>query len=64
MYQNLCAGKYNLAATPEDYLHRSATYYIAGEEGFYQVRDYMQLEDTDLAKLNQRGSLSFPDEGE
>lgn len=50
MHQNPCAGKYNLAATPEDYLHSSAKYYGTGEQGIYPVTNYMQLEDIDLTK--------------
>ena len=54
MHQNPCAGKYNLAATPEDYLHSSAKYYSTGEQGFYPVTNYMQLEDIDLTKVRKQ----------
>ena len=53
MHQNPCAGKYNLAATPQDYLHSSARYYLTGEHSLYAVTDYMQLEDIDLTKLHK-----------
>lgn len=53
MHQNPCAGKYNLAVNPEDYLHSSAKYYGTGEQGIYSVTNYMQLEDIDLTKGNR-----------
>ena len=54
MHQIQCAGKYNLTATPEDYLHSSAKYYATGEQVFYPVTNYMQLEDIDLTKPNKQ----------
>ncbi len=53
MHQNPCAGKYNLAAAQEDYLHSSAKYYETGEQGIYPVINYMQLEDIDLTKARK-----------
>jgi len=38
IHQNPCAGKYNLAATPEDYLHSSAKYYGTGEQGIFLLQ--------------------------
>ena len=38
MHQNPCAGKYDLAANPEDYLHSSAKYYGTGEQGISRYK--------------------------
>lgn len=54
MHQNPCAGKYSLAANPEDYLHSPAKYYGTGEQGIYPVTNYMQLEDIDLTNGNKQ----------
>lgn len=50
MHNNPCTGNYNLAPTPEEYLHSSAKYYITGEQGIFPITDYMQLEEIDLTK--------------
>ena len=50
MHNNPCTGNYNLAPTPEEYLHSSAKYYITGEHGLFAVMDYMHLQDIDLTK--------------
>jgi REP element-mobilizing transposase RayT len=50
MHMNACTGKYNLAPSPEEYLHSSAKYYNTGVQGVFAVTDYMQLEDIDLTR--------------
>lgn len=37
MHDNPCKGKWNLCSSPIDYIHSSAKYYLAGEDGFYIV---------------------------
>jgi hypothetical protein len=50
MHRNPCTGNYNLAPSPELYLHSFAQYYLTGEQGIFAVTDYMQMEDIDLTK--------------
>ena len=50
MHNNPCSGKWNLAATPADYEHSSARFYLCGEHAAYTVTSYMELEDIDLTK--------------
>jgi Transposase and inactivated derivatives len=39
MHENPCAGKWNLCRSPVDYIHSSAKFYLAGENGLYIVTD-------------------------
>ena len=39
MHDNPCSGKWNLCSSPIEYIHSSAKYYLAGEDGFYLVND-------------------------
>lgn len=50
MHDNPCKGKWNLAASPSDYPHSSALFYITGEQGIYPVTGYTFMEDIDLTK--------------
>jgi REP element-mobilizing transposase RayT len=50
IHNNPCRGKWNLADSPVDYTHSSAQFYIAGEQGVYEVKHYGELEDIDLTK--------------
>jgi REP element-mobilizing transposase RayT len=50
MHDNPCRSKWNLAASPVDYPHSSAGFYIEHATGLYPVLNYMQLEDIDLTK--------------
>ncbi len=50
MHHNPCAGKWNLAPSPEDYIHSSAKFYLTGEQGIYPVTHVMELDDIDLTK--------------
>jgi len=50
MHQNSCKGVWNLAASPIDYKHSSAKFYLTGEKGLYEVTNYKELMDVDLSK--------------
>lgn len=50
IHMNPCRWNPSLAANPEDYIHSSARYYIAGGQGIYEVYNYMLLQDVDLTK--------------
>ncbi len=39
MHDNPCTGKWNLCSGPIGYIHSSAKYYLAGEDGLYIVTD-------------------------
>lgn len=49
MHANPCKGKWNLAASPDEYEHSSARYYIAGEHAAYIVLNYGELADINLS---------------
>lgn len=51
IHSNPCKGKWNLADSPVDYLHSSAKYYLTGEQGFYAVTHYKEIEAIDLHTL-------------
>jgi hypothetical protein len=51
IHKNPCRGKWNLAASPEEYPHGSAYFYATGIQGIYPVSNYMELKDVDLLKL-------------
>jgi len=48
IHGNPCAGKWNLAASPNEYEHSSAGYYVTGEQGIYPVTNVSELEDINL----------------
>jgi REP element-mobilizing transposase RayT len=50
MHENPCKGVWQLVASPVEYQHSSAMFYITGEQGVYPVTHYMKLEDIDLTK--------------
>ena len=50
IHNNPCKGKWQLAASPVEYIHSSAKFYQTGEQGIYPVTNYMELEDIDLTK--------------
>jgi REP element-mobilizing transposase RayT len=54
MHNNPCNGNWNLAKSPVEYPHSSAKYYITGEQGIYNVTNFMEMQDIDLT-----GSGSF-----
>ena len=50
MHQNPCKGTWDLAASPIDYKHSSAKFYLTGENGEYTVTNFKELMDVDLSK--------------
>jgi hypothetical protein len=49
MHINPCAGKWMLAANPFEYEHSSACFYIAGEQGKYELLNFGLLEHISLS---------------
>jgi REP element-mobilizing transposase RayT len=49
IHLNPCQGKWNLSATPEDYEHSSAKFYICGIQAVYTVTNYLELADIDFS---------------
>ena len=49
IHNNPCAGIWELAASPIEYMHSSASYNIDGRQGIYPVTNVMELEDIDLS---------------
>jgi hypothetical protein len=45
MHNNPCVGKWQLAATPIDYMHSSAQFYLTNVQGIYPVTNFMEMED-------------------
>ena len=42
-----------LAANPIEYVHSSAKFYLTGEQGFYPVTNFMEMEDVDFNEGGQ-----------
>jgi REP element-mobilizing transposase RayT len=53
LHSNPCKGKWNLAASPIEYEHSSAKYYLIGEQGLYAVTHFKSIEDIDLHSNQQ-----------
>ncbi len=49
-HNNPCVGKWNLAASPVDYVHSSAYYYITNQQSVYEVNNYFEVLGMDLSK--------------
>ena len=45
MHNNPMAKQWTLCNNPIEYIHSSAKFYITGEQGFYQVTNFMEMED-------------------
>ncbi len=60
MHDNPCKGKWNLSLAPIGYVHSSATYYITGVQGVYEVLNYCELADINLTKLLKQNAESTP----
>jgi REP element-mobilizing transposase RayT len=43
IHTNPCAGKWKLAESPIHYLHSSASFYISGKQGLWNVKDYREF---------------------
>ena len=48
IHNNPCQGKWNLVEDPTGYLHSSAMFYESGNQGIYDVTNYMEMDDIDL----------------
>jgi len=49
IHWNPCKGN-KLVELPEHYIHSSAKFYIAEDQGIYPVTSFMELRDIDLTK--------------
>jgi hypothetical protein len=50
IHWNPCRGKWNLAASPDEYVHSSASFYYKGVQGIFAVDNIIQMMDIDLSK--------------
>ncbi len=50
IHWNPCSGKWNLAPSPEEYVHSSAGFYFKGVQGIFAVDNIMAMMDIDLNK--------------
>ena len=48
MHSNPCAGKWELAANPIEYLHSSAKFYLTGLQGIYPITNFMEMEEVNF----------------
>ncbi len=53
MHNNPFTGKWQLSVNAIEYAHSSAKFYICGEQGIYQVKNYRELADIDLNSLTR-----------
>ena len=58
MLDNPCKGKWDLAIAPVNYKHSSATYYLTGMQGVYEVLNYCCLADINLTILLEKDAES------
>ena len=52
-HDNPCKGKWNLCASPADYAHSSAKFYISGKQGVYEITGYPEILDIDLTVMKE-----------
>ena len=45
MHHNPMVKKWALCNNPFEYVHSSAKFYITGDQGFYPVTNFMEMED-------------------
>ncbi|RYF87004.1 MAG: hypothetical protein EOO03_11130 [Chitinophagaceae bacterium] len=45
VHDNPCKGKWNLCASPANYLHSSAKFFIEGVHAGYAVTSFMEMDD-------------------
>ena len=45
MHNNPMIKKWALCNNPLEYIHSSAKFYITGEQGFYPITNFMEMED-------------------
>ena len=55
LHDNPCKGKWNLCASPVDYLHSSAKFYIEGLHSSYPVTNFMEMEDVLFVREDRKG---------
>ena len=48
MHNNLCKGKWQLAANPVEYIHSSAKFYLTGVQGIYPFTNFMDMEEVNF----------------
>jgi len=48
IHNNPCSGKWKLATDALHYLHSSASFYISGKKGVFEVRDYREFMNFDI----------------
>jgi len=51
MHNNPCSKKWNLCISPVEYIHSSAKFYIAGEQGIYSVKNIAEMQDIVFTKV-------------
>jgi REP element-mobilizing transposase RayT len=52
LHNNPCAKNWTLCASPFDYPHSSARFYLSGEQGIYPVTNFMEMEDVEFTNKN------------
>ena len=50
IHKNPCSGKWKLADDLVNYSHSSAKFYLTGNQGVYEVKNYAEMDDIDLTK--------------
>jgi len=50
MHNNPCSKKWNLCISPVEYIHSSAKYYIAGEQGIHSATNIAEMQDIVFTK--------------
>lgn len=50
LHLNPVRGKWNLYKHPVEYVHSSARFYYTGEQGIYDILNYLELHDMEWAK--------------
>ena len=54
MHNNPMVKKWALCNNPLEYVHSSAKFYITGEQGFYPVTNFMEMEDVPFNDSSRR----------
>jgi REP element-mobilizing transposase RayT len=48
LHDNPCKGKWDLCKAPVDYKHSSAFFYLTGEQGVYEVKNILEINDIEF----------------
>jgi len=51
IHNNPCAGKWMLSSSPINFLHSSAAFYETGEQGIYEVKHILEIDDINYLGL-------------